>query len=546
MLSLNIDDRPVDLPNDFSFTMNLKSPVFSEIGSYSYPFRIPATPKNVITMGYRHRVENIGDPYMTQEGAFFWNGLQLFKGTVKVKTSNSKYYEGTIFESEGDFFYSRQRLTLQQFDFGTMEFANPAARLAYINSCANVRYPDAVLAFPQIKNLTYWEEVPENWILQSCNFYTSAGISRYIPSSTTRTIIVPMLYLRYILKTIFTKLNYVFDDSFFASDSDYNSLALFNLVDCNTASTGYFKYDENKLFLNYHVPIISLNNFLSGLESFFNIRFFINNSTRTIRLLSLDAIVKSTACTDLTKSIISFSTELEDKIKGWDVKMTIDSDDLVAEQTAIVEKDAIDHIKDSVQSVALLPPWPSSEVVDMRFVHDEGIYYRMWQDFTWHPAPSDIGLVSLFTEVLYKDKDQSISTPFSTLFSDLTTGEGIIGNAMINWKAVTPKLFFMKYQLTGGSLGQPRDTANSSTATKNLFYNGDNSLFKQNFLSFLDFRLSTKLVINVAQLGFNDLRDFDFSRKYMFRGVKYLVKSIQVTLKKDKIMPATLECYACE
>ena len=174
------------------------------------------------------------------------------------------------------------------------------------------------------------------------------------------------------------------------------------------------------------------------------------------------------------------------------------------------------------------------------------IYYRMWQDFTWHPAPSDIGLVSLFTEVLYKDKDQSISTPFSTLFSDLTTGEGIIGNAMINWKAVTPKLFFMKYQLTGGSLGQPRDTANSSTATKNLFYNGDNSLFKQNFLIFLDFRLSTKLVIIVAQLGFNELRDFDFSRKYMFRGVKYLVQSIQVTLKKDKIMPATLECYACE
>jgi hypothetical protein len=43
-----------------------------------------------------------------------------------------------------------------------------------------------------------------------------------------------------------------------------------------------------------------------------------------------------------------------------------------------------------------------------------------------------------------------------------------------------------------------------------------------------------------------ELKNFDFSRKYMMNGNKYLVKSIQVVLKKDRIMPAILECYTCE
>lgn len=41
MLSLHIDNRPVELPPDFSVTMNLKSPIFGDVGSYSYPFKIP-------------------------------------------------------------------------------------------------------------------------------------------------------------------------------------------------------------------------------------------------------------------------------------------------------------------------------------------------------------------------------------------------------------------------------------------------------------------------------------------------------------------------
>jgi hypothetical protein len=545
MLTLMIDGVSVDLPNDFSMTMNLKSPIFGLLGSYSYPFRIPATPKNKALFGFLHRPENTGDHHQVRSGSFFWNGICIFHGSMQLTSFNSTYYEGTILESEGDFYNVRKTLSLQQVDFGTLTFANANERIAYINSCRNVRYPDKIVAFPQIKNLSYWNPMPEGFFNQSMNVYTSTGIATFIPSTSTRTIIVPMLYLRYVLKKIFEHIGYSLDDSFFAEDSDYNSLALFNLVDCNTSTTGYFAYDEHKLLLNYHLPMMSINDFLTGLESFFNIRFFINNLTRKARVISVDDIVKSADYIEMSSNLVSINHDVEDKVNGWNIKMTIDSDDSVAAEISSMAKAAVDRVKEPVATVALLPPWPSSIVLDQRFVYEKGMYYQMQTDLAWHPAPSSIGLINLMIEAIYKVKGDESVTPFSTLFTDTTTNEGIIGNSMEKWREVTPKIFFMKHQLTGGTLGQPRDTAMSYSDTKNLFYDGDNGMVKQNFMAYWDFLMQARAVKITRQMPFLELRDFDFSKKYMVNGVKYLVKSIQVTLKKDRIMPAVLECYSC-
>ena len=58
--------------------------------------------------------------------------------------------------------------------------------------------------------------------------------------------------------------------------------------------------------------------------------------------------------------------------------------------------------------------------------------------------------------------------------------------------------------------------------------------------------MSTKLIKIGRQFTFQELKDFDFEKKIMARGVKYLVKNIQVTIKKDRITPALMECYPCD
>jgi hypothetical protein len=47
-------------------------------------------------------------------------------------------------------------------------------------------------------------------------------------------------------------------------------------------------------------------------------------------------------------------------------------------------------------------------------------------------------------------------------------------------------------------------------------------------------------------MDFLEFRNFDFSWKNMIGGLKYLAKSIQVTMKKDRVTPATMECLTCD
>ena len=548
MLSLKISDQAVDLPDDFSFTMNLKSPVFGEVGSYSYPFKIPNTPKNAILMGFRHRPENTGDVYDECQGMFLWNGINIFQGTVKLKTLNSKAFEGSMFEGEGDFYYARKNLTLQDIDFGEMVFESETDRLLWINDCKNRVYPERDISFPMVGNATYFPETPPGETLGYFNYYMHGSMMKWSDSETPwdRSVIVPMLFLRYVLDKIFGHIGFVFDDSFFTSNADFNSLVLFNLVDCNGDTTGFFNYNPYRLFHNYHVPRMTLNDFFLGLETFFNIRFLVNNTTRTIKLKSVDGIVKETGYAEFSKQIVSINTEIEEQVTGFNLKMAMDTDDPYWTEQKGFDDALLNYIKPPVQSISDLPAWPSSKSMDMRYVKDEGVFYVQWA-FNWIVAPIQSKIVSSYAEVVYKVPSQSLESSFSTLMhatSGPYDGNCVVGNARENWEAVSPKLFFSVYDPTVAN--EERMVGRNIMGTTNLFYFGTNGLFWKHYKTYFDFMMAAKFVKVTKQMTFMELKEFDFSRKYMIGGIKYLVKSIQVTLKKDRIMPALLECYTCQ
>ncbi len=545
MLTLKINGETVDLPNDFSVTMNLKSPIFNDPGNYSYPFRLPITPRNSIRIGFRQRVENTSNVYEDFDGELQWNGISLFSGTVKLKNLNSKIIEGYILDGSGDFNYRRKNTMLHELDFGVMEWAEEYFKMDYFNTLANKVYPETNIAFPQILNASFFSEPPTDPYYLNFNYYENGKIGGdYTPGQHAFGLIVPMLYLRFVLDKIFANSGYVLDDSFFSADADYNKLALFNVVDCNSSPTGYFTYDYRKLFLNFHVPRISLNDFFLGLETFFNLRLFVNNTTRTVKIISVDQIVKSNECTDFSKQVISISTEVEKEITGFTLSMAMDTDDDKWATVKENQESYLSHIKSPVQSISDLPPWPSSQELDIRFVKDENSYYMLW-DFAW--ITSDyLDNISMYSEFVYKSDSEAIETQFSTLMHDPVDDENcIIGNTRNNWERVTPKLFFSLYQEDINSGINNKMVARNHLAEKNLFYFGEHGLMNKHYKAWFDFRMSTKLVKIVKQMSFAELKEFDFSKKYMINGTRYLVKSIQVVLKNDVIKPALLECYTC-
>ena len=43
MLSILIAEQSLDLSDDFSVSLNLKSPIFNDVGDYSFPFKVPSS-----------------------------------------------------------------------------------------------------------------------------------------------------------------------------------------------------------------------------------------------------------------------------------------------------------------------------------------------------------------------------------------------------------------------------------------------------------------------------------------------------------------------
>lgn len=84
------------------------------------------------------------------------------------------------------------------------------------------------------------------------------------------------------------------------------------------------------------------------------------------------------------------------------------------------------------------------------------------------------------------------------------------------------------------------------TEDHSLFYRWDTGMYNKFWKEYLAILVNAKTVKFLKSIDFLEFRSFDFSRKYMIGGLKYLVKTIQVTLKKDRVMPATLECYTCD
>jgi hypothetical protein len=80
MLSIRINDQALELSDDFSVSLNLKSPVFSSVGDYSFPFRIPSTDRNRSLLGWKNRVSSTSDIYETFPGSLCWNGSVIFSG----------------------------------------------------------------------------------------------------------------------------------------------------------------------------------------------------------------------------------------------------------------------------------------------------------------------------------------------------------------------------------------------------------------------------------------------------------------------------------
>ena len=84
MLSILIADKSLDLSDDFSVSLNLKSPIFNDVGDYSFPFKVPSTARNMSILGWKNRLASKRSIYETYEGSIRWNGMVLYLSLIHI------------------------------------------------------------------------------------------------------------------------------------------------------------------------------------------------------------------------------------------------------------------------------------------------------------------------------------------------------------------------------------------------------------------------------------------------------------------------------
>jgi len=552
MLSLRVNNSVLDLGDTISISWELRSPMFYDAGSRSYPFRIPTTLNNIKILGFLHRIEGVNDPYQEFPCDIAFNGIDIFRGILKFTILNKEYYEGTVYENEGSFYYKSKNINIGEVNLGDIQTANNYYGIQYINDCKNRFYPERTIAFPMLLNENYLDPPTTVEYQKFINYHHTDGqIYEYIygqdPGLGIRNIIIPFVYFRHVLKMVLISLGYTDNavhDLFFSSDPTFNHLLIYNSLSCN-GFCDEFPYNVDHIFPNLHLPKITILDFITAIESYFNCRFFINDIEGTISVISLNQALNNSNAVDFSNGIISKSIALDDKITGFKLSIPVDSaDDYLKEWTAAQEF-YLKNLCSPVDSPAQLPAWPFAMVNNIRYVKSVNKFYRFMSDKTWFQ--DDWAFTALFSTELIGDYTTDRDLGLGALKNFIPTSPDWMdwicpaGNHKKDWLDIPFKIFFTKLT-TFGSPSYTAMTPTDSYGNLYLWFNGTNNIYEKYHKDWLDFLSKTKVVKIQRIFSLKEIRDFEFSSKYLIHGNKYFIRRIQLTFKKDRISPAVMEC----
>lgn len=541
MLSIEVNGIPLDLPKDFSVTLNLKSPLFNSIGDYSFPFKLPATPRNVDLLNWTHRVESNRDPWQFTPGKLLYNGEALFEGTIRIKKAGRDSYEGSLFIEKGNFNWEIKDKLLTDIDFGSIAFENYQQSLDYLNSTLDRLYPLEPIACPEIFNELYFDPPTEDPGMFWYNYADreTGQLSLFTPQNN-RTLIVPSLYLKYVLDKVAQAHGYTIEDEFFDRSESLRQLAFYS-----SYSVNYRFWFITTIYFNLLVPKVKISKLITDLEKMFNCSFLVNTKSRVIRIVSRQAILKNPEYIEFSSNITAFSVEPETLKEGMVFTMETDEGDKVFEEKLEEQKTTIEQIRGSVERFEDLPVMPIGELGEIRYVISEDRWYQ-YNVVSWLMGWRVIDLSSLLqTMFIYKKNIETNKT--ETGLSSLVNKYFSVccGNLGEDYRKTKPRLFFISRIKLFGETFTHTWAMNYSSDTS-LFWGGANGLFVRYWKEWVDWEFySRKKVAFSKQMNHIEIKDFDFTRKVMIGGTRYLVSELQVVLQLGSIKTANLKGYCC-
>ena len=330
MLKIETSKGVLDLGGELTLQVEEKSPVMNERGSQSLPATVPATPRNMLIMGFPHRLDGVEVPLagdkscMVSDGVYHRRGVMNLVNasrsegiTLNVGFDNSEAYEA----------WKKRRLnelSLPVLGEGDVEDLADLLQDAYDHGGGDdfAVFPIAV-AREEISsnnvNTVYWGllNCVENGVL-----VWRARTQEQPVDGTVKNVSLPsgygvtgFLYVWRVLELAFADLGYMIDSNpFKGTDAgDLAQLVVLNNV-ADAICTGYLNYSDL-------MPDCEVQAFLQALKVRFGLIYLLNQDTRRVRIELIKDIIVQRPINDLTAwqtewPMVSYETRKQLKLSA--------------------------------------------------------------------------------------------------------------------------------------------------------------------------------------------------------------------------------------
>ncbi len=466
--------------------------------------------------------------------------MVLYAGQIKIKTAGEKSFEGTLYINKGNFNYEVKDLLLNRIDLGMKSFASDQEAENYFNWSLTHFYPEVDFSMPEISNPDFYDPAATIPELMNYNYIFPDGwMHKTTSDGQSRTILIPFLYLKYVLNKLAETFGYQLQDEFFTSSIELSRLVIYNSVNLNEVLFGL-----QRLYYCRLVPNVKVSEFIAGLEKWFNCSFHVDTRQRVIRIVSNKEVLIRSEIVEFSKNILSLNQEIPEQVTGFRFLLGPDGGDKAYQAQLDAEKGITDMIKGAVQTFSDIPQYPFTFLGDIYYVVDTNTWWQLGVNpysflIEWQQLPAGPMLTDKF---FYKWGDEK--NKFETIFSSLPDKYIVVncGNLGADNQKITPRLFWVGMAGGWGTPVRLRGFANNSNFS--LRYTGPNGLFNLYWKDWVNWIMETRKSVKIEkQMDFIELKNMDFTKRYRINGINYLISEIAVTLNKSSIKSAQLKCF---
>lgn len=295
----------LDLPRDFSLTMERNNPILSGDGDSSIPATLPSSTKNLAALGHRERIDR-AEKYGNKVEAILQIGPIQKHGNLVMDTVHRRDGIDASFAIDNSDLYSKSKnKTLKEIfhdyteTFTDIDEACTVMEKIYQDGNPSgdyVVFPVAVASYEDNGETIYQYNnkiVSDNlvWRANDPNMVVHEGDTLMtVPNGYS---VAPFLKLHRLVSLLFTILEYEVTENCLSEWPFDKMVIVHNCSDCLCNPTATLYYRDL-------VPSCTLSEFLEWLNNKFHVQPVVDSESKRVRIVAMESILDMAADIDIT------------------------------------------------------------------------------------------------------------------------------------------------------------------------------------------------------------------------------------------------------